>query len=182
MQVAPQGDLQAALKLDRIPLETVLSLVPEAKGQFIGALSGNVQADALMAKLGDPASWRGKADLNAPSLEVYGLPINKMSANLVVDGTQAKLSEFKADVEGTPLTGEGAVQKLKGDYAFKAVVHLGRTELTALNRLSPSFRPPIEIKGRRSSTAASPARSNRFASIRPGKCNARSAGRGVQSR
>src|SRR5262249_39085171 len=50
-------------------------------------------------------------------------------------------------VEGTPLTGEGEL-RLQDAYPFKGKIHLSQTDLAALNRLTPSLRPPLQIKGR----------------------------------
>ncbi|HEY7313884.1 MAG TPA: YdbH domain-containing protein [Gemmataceae bacterium] len=147
VQIVPQGDLRAALQLDKVPLDVVLSLLPGAKEQATGVLSGTLQARAPLARLSDPATWRGSATLTTPSVEVYGLALRNAAANLNVDQGKATLSTLKADLEGTPVTGEGQVQ-LKEDYPFKGEVHLGRTDLAALNRLAPALRPPIEIKGR----------------------------------
>jgi hypothetical protein len=147
VQVVPQGDLRATLKIDRVPLDVALNLLPGAKDQAAGALSGTVQARAPMARLSDPANWHGSAGLTSPSIQVYSLTLRKASANVNVDQGRAILREVKADVEGTPLTGEGELS-LKGKYPFKAELHLGRTDLAALNRLAPDFRPPVEIKGR----------------------------------
>jgi hypothetical protein len=74
------------------------------------------------------------------------MTLQNASADVVVDQAKASLTSLKADLQGTPVTGDGEVQ-LKGDYPFKGALHLGRTDLATLNRLAPSFRPPIEIKG-----------------------------------
>ncbi|HWG42938.1 MAG TPA: hypothetical protein VN688_09145 [Gemmataceae bacterium] len=146
VEVIPQGDVRAKLKIEQIPLDVVLNLLPATKDQAAGVLSGTLQARAPVAGLGDAATWRGSAALTAPSIEVYGLTLRNASADLNVDQGRALLKAFKADVAGTPLTGKGELQ-LKDDYAFKSEIHLARTDLAAINRLAPSFRPPIEIKG-----------------------------------
>ncbi|MGH7225590.1 MAG: hypothetical protein ACRELF_20425, partial [Gemmataceae bacterium] len=147
VQVVPRGDLQAALDLTQIPLATALSLAPQIGDRATGILSGRIQVRAPLEKLSDPTNWRGSANVNSPHLTVYGLPLANLSVGLIVDEARARLTTFKADVAGTPLTGKGELG-LQGDYPFKAEVHLGGTDLTALNRLAPAFRPPLEIKGR----------------------------------
>jgi translocation and assembly module TamB len=147
VEVVPSGDLQAALKLDEIPLATLRNLMPPIKGEMTGILSGTVQARVPLMKLSDPASWRGGANVNVPSAEIFGLPLRNAAVNLIVDDTRARLSTFKAEVEGAPLTGQGEVQ-LQGAYPFQAEVHLDRGDLTTLNRLAPAFQPPFELKGR----------------------------------
>lgn len=146
VQVMPRGDVQASLKLDRLPLATLLSLAPGVGNQVMGILSGTVQARAPLEKLSDPASWRGSANLSSPSLALYGLSLRDAAVGLIVDEARARLSTLKADVAGAPLTGKGEVQ-FKDDYPFKAEMHLGRSDLTALNRLAPAFRPPFELQG-----------------------------------
>ena len=147
VQVVPSGDLQASLKLDQIPLATLLSVVPQVGQQVTGAVSGTVQARAPLEKLGDPASWRGATNLSAPRMEVYGIPLRNAAVGLIVDEAKARLSTFKADLEGAPLTGKGEIQ-FKDDYPFQAEIILARGDLTSLNRLAPAFRPPFELKGR----------------------------------
>lgn len=146
VQVVPSGDLQASLKLDRVPLATLLSLVPHIGEHVTGILSGTVQGRAPLLKLSDPASWRGVANLNVPEAAVYCVLLRNAVANLIVDETRARLTTFKAEVEGAPLTGGGEVQ-LKGAYPFKADVHLTSGDLTTLDRLPSAFRPPFELKG-----------------------------------
>ncbi len=146
VQIVPQGDLQADVKVDRVSLDAALNLLPATKNQATGLLSGTIQARAPMMSLSDPATWHGSASLSSSSIEVYGLTMRKASADLNVDRGRATLSTFKADVEGKPLSGEGDLA-LKGEYPFKVALQLGRTDLAALNRMAPSFRPPIEIKG-----------------------------------
>lgn len=152
VEVVPRGDLQASLKLDRIPLETLLQVYFGASSvrdgsRLAGVLSGTVQARAPLLKLGDPASWRGTANLNLPSADVFGIPLRNAVANLIVDETRARLSTFKADVAGEPLTGQGEVQ-LQGAFPFKAEAHVDRGDLSTLHGLTPALRPPFELKGR----------------------------------
>jgi translocation and assembly module TamB len=147
VEVVPRGDLQASLNLDRLPMGTLLSLAPGMKEQVSGILSGKVQARAPLMKLNDAASWRGSANLSVPNVKVYGVPLNNASASLIVDEARARLSTFKADFAGAPLTGEAEL-RLQGNYPFKAEVHLGSSDLKMLNRLAPAFRPPFTLTGR----------------------------------
>jgi hypothetical protein len=146
VQIVPQGDLWALVKINQIPLDVVLNLLPGAKDQASGVLSGRVEGRVPVKNLRDPASWRGSAALTSPNILVYGMTLQNASADLVVDRAKATLTSLKADLQGTPITGDGELQ-LEGDYPFKSALHLGRTDLATLNRLAPSFRPPIEIKG-----------------------------------
>lgn len=147
IEVVPRGDLQASLKLKQIPVATILSLIPQAKGAATGTLSGDVQARAPLEKVGDPASWRGSAKLETPGLVAYGVPLTKAAASLIVDETRARLETFAAEAAGLALTGKAELQ-LRGAYPFTAEVHTGRTDLSALNRLGSAFRPPVELAGR----------------------------------
>lgn len=149
VQVVPQGDLRATLHLDKVPLDVLLSLLPAAKGQAAGVLSGTLQARVPMASLGDPATWRGSATLTAPNIAVYGLALRNASANLNVEQGEATLSALKANLEGTPMASEGVIW-LKDNYPFRVGVKLGDIDLAALSRLTPSLRPPIKIKGQAS--------------------------------
>jgi translocation and assembly module TamB len=147
VEVVPRGDLQAALKLDEVPLGMLLDFVSPLKGQMAGMLSGTVQVRAPLMKLSDPASWRGSANLHVPSVEIFGLPLRNAAVRLIVDAMRARLSTFQADIEGAPLTGQAELQ-LQGAYPFQAEAHLSGGDLTMLHRLAPAFRPPFELKGR----------------------------------
>jgi translocation and assembly module TamB len=147
IEVVPRGDLQASLKLKWIPVATILSLIPQAKGAATGTLSGEVKAHAPLEKVGDPANWRGSAKLETPGLVAYGIPLTKAAASLIVDETHARLDTFAAEIAGLALTGKAEL-RLQGVYPFSAEVHTGRADLSALNRLGPAFRPPVELAGR----------------------------------
>jgi hypothetical protein len=146
VQVVPQGELHVKLKVEQIPLGVVLNLLPATKDLATGVLSGDLDARASMATLAEPSTWRGSAHLSSPAFEVYGLTVRDASATVEAAGGKATLKDFKADVAGTPLTGDGHLD-LKGAYMFEAGIHLDRIDLAELNRLAPSFRPPVEIKG-----------------------------------
>jgi translocation and assembly module TamB len=147
IEIVPRGDLQASLKLDRVPLAAFLSLASPLNQYGAGALSGVVQARAPLMKLSDPASWRGTANLNAPNVDILDLPLRDLVISLIVEETRARFATFKTEVAGAPLTGHGEVQ-LHGAYPFQAEVHLERGDLTTLHRLAPAFRPPFDLKGR----------------------------------
>src|SRR6185312_14883534 len=142
VQVVPRGDVQASLKLEQLPLATLLSVIPQVGPHVTGAVSGTVQARAPLEKLSDPATWRGATNLTAPLLEVYGIPLRDAAVGLLVDEAKARLTTLKADLEGAPLTGKGEIQ-FKDNYPFQAEVNLARGDLTTLNRLAPAFRPPF---------------------------------------
>jgi translocation and assembly module TamB len=151
VEVVPRGALQAELKLEHMPTETMLGSFLPGKGVqsevLSGALSGEVKVRAPLEKLSDPATWRGSANLSSPHLKLYGVPMRDASASLVVDEVGARLTALKAQLEGAPLTGEAEL-RLKDSYPFKAALQMGQADLSALNRLPESFRPPVAVAGR----------------------------------
>ncbi len=154
IEVVPRGELQASLKLNRMETASILEkFLPGAArdkemGELAsGMLSGEIQARAPLEKLADPATWRGSASLSSPQLALYGVPLDNASVRLLVDEARARLTVLKAEVQGAPLNGDAELG-LKDAYPFKASLQLGRVELSALNRLPESFRPPVAIAGR----------------------------------
>ncbi|HEY7326112.1 MAG TPA: hypothetical protein VH592_00625 [Gemmataceae bacterium] len=147
VEVVPRGDLQTSLKFDQLPLSRLLGLAPQIRGDIAGVVSGTVQARAPLMNLSDPANWRGAANLNSPNARVFGIPLRNAEVRLSVDDTRARLSTLKANVEGAPLTGQGEV-RFQGAFPFEAEVHMASGDLTTLDRLTPAFRPPFELRGK----------------------------------
>jgi hypothetical protein len=146
-EVAPEGDLSGDLTIDHIPLAQVLLLLPGLKQAGPeGTLSGTVSGRAPANRLRDPASWRGRASLRSERLVAYGLAAQDVQANLTVGGARALLNDFRATLEGGPLTGSGDIG-LSGTYAYKGKLELRRVDLGAIKRLAPSFRPPFPVQG-----------------------------------
>jgi translocation and assembly module TamB len=144
--VVPQTDLAADLKVDGLPLDVLLGLLPGAKGQAKGDLTGTVRFSAPVAKLREPASWKGDATLRSKQLDAYGLALDDAEARVKVDGGVATLSELKGQLEGAPVRGSASVQ-LKDDYPFQGKLALQRFDLAASRRLAPGFRPPFPVRG-----------------------------------
>src|SRR5262249_50001620 len=65
VDVVPQKDLHADLRLKEVPLERFLALAVGPKGKPGGRLTGAVSFDAPVARLREPASWRGKASVDS---------------------------------------------------------------------------------------------------------------------
>jgi hypothetical protein len=147
LEVEPPGNLTANLTVDRLPLDLALSLLPGAKGQAHGNLSGTLQGKVPTNRLGDPTAWAASGTLRSDRLQAYGLAAENVAATLAVAGGQARVSDFRADVEGAGLTGNGLL-RLTGSYPFTARVDLAKANLDALQRLNPNLRPPVAIRGR----------------------------------
>ena len=87
MELAPLGDLSGDFHIDRFPLEMALSPLPGASGKAVGAVSGRVEAHGLPVKtLTDPTTWHATGKLSSERIEVYGLALTNVAADLAVDG------------------------------------------------------------------------------------------------
>jgi translocation and assembly module TamB len=146
VQVVPQGDLEAELKLEHLPLDFALEALPKATAQAEGALSGDVKARVPLARLTEPAAWRGSANLTSRSIRLYGLTLRDAAVGLTVEEGRARLGRLTANLEGAPVKGSGEVQ-LTGAYPVTADLRLQKADLAVLQRLSPSLRPPVTVAG-----------------------------------
>jgi hypothetical protein len=152
VDVIPQGDVRADLKVENVPLDVLLDRLPGAGGKARGDLSGKVHFRAPLAKVSDPASWKAVADLRSPAVVVWGLRLAAVAAQLTIDKGEAKLKGVKASLEGAPVTGS-ARAKLTGPYPFEASLALQGADLSASARLVPGLRPPFPVEGTASVTA-----------------------------
>jgi hypothetical protein len=146
VQVVPQGELSADLKVDRIPLDGVLAQLPGTTGWAGGPLTGEVRFHAPVDRLRQPAAWTGTADLSAPQVRLHGLDLRDFALRLTADRGVATLERLAANVEGAPLTASGTV-KLSGGYPFQGRLEAKEVDLGASARLVPDFRPPFPVAG-----------------------------------
>ncbi len=151
VQISPPGSATAELTLDQVSLDRVASLVPGGL-QLSGALSGGVNVEAPVATVGNLATWKGSGNLRAADLHVLGLAVTNPSADARLERGKLTLSQARATIEGADLTASGDVD-LAGNQRFTAHVVLKPMDLTALQRLAPSFRPPVPLAGRIEATA-----------------------------
>jgi translocation and assembly module TamB len=145
-QISPPGDLTASLTVDRVPLDAALARLPGAGRDSEGAGSGDVKLRAPADRLRDPAALEAGGSLRSDRLRVYGLTLRDTSAALSAERGVTRVSDFKTDLEGAPVTGSGDV-RLSGQYPYRAQLALARGDLALLSRLAPDFRPPVTPAG-----------------------------------
>ena len=152
MEVAPLGDLSGNLRVDRFPLDVVLSRLPGASGLAEGAFSGHVDMHAAVQTLTDPTTWHANGQLTSDRIAAYGLEFTGVSADVSVEGGKAKVSGVKAILAKANLTGDAALT-LASPWTYTGVLSVKGLDLAAAQRLAPYFRPPFDVQGAADATA-----------------------------
>jgi hypothetical protein len=147
MQLLPSGDLKLKLDVNQVPLSRALALLPGAEGKADGVLTGHVEARVPVNRLRDPKAWNASGTLRSDRLAVYGVALTKAKLALTVTDGVAMAHDLDVEVEGGRVTGSAEVT-LGGDYPYKGRLVMKDADLTALQRLSPTVRPPVTVKGR----------------------------------
>ena len=142
--VAPRGDLTAALKLDRVPLEQVFAAVPGMKGKGAGGVSGDFQLRAPGDALGDISRFDMTGDLHSDALTVYGQHAKKMSAHLALKDGIAKLTDATVDLYDGGITGRIGLP-LAGNTPGEFDVTFKGIDTGALTKAIPDS--PLKLQG-----------------------------------
>jgi hypothetical protein len=146
MRVVPLGAWDAALTLERIPLEAVAGLAGD-NAKLGGAFSGQFTVHAPAGKFNDLAAIEGNGNITAPQLRAYGLTLADAAASLEIKGGVARLSQFTAKLEGTPVHASAEL-RLSGAYPLKAQLDLKNWDLAALQKLAgESIKSPVRVAG-----------------------------------
>jgi uncharacterized protein involved in outer membrane biogenesis len=148
----PEGDLTADLTLTEVPLAQVLSAAG-VKEEAGGAVSGTANLRAPAGKLRDPATWEGSAKLSAARVAAYGWALTDAGFTVRVGKGVLTVSDVTAKLEGAPVSGS-AEGKLTPPYTYEGKLELAKGDLTSLQRLAPSVRPPLAVAGQFTLAAA----------------------------
>ena len=133
-------DLAEAFKQFELPLPVSLR----------GKVSINAQVDIPTDSTGDWKTYRVRGPVSSSRLEVEGLPLEKLSANLNLDKGIVSISDFIGTIPGPEghLGGSFHVDgnvTLKEGYPFQANVELSRTSLAAIEKLTGPL--PLVLQG-----------------------------------
>jgi translocation and assembly module TamB len=148
LQLIPLGGLEAGLTVEHLPLDLALNRLPGAAGLAHGLLNGEVKVKAPADRLSDPTAYDASASLRSDRLEAYGLALTRAAAELTLRGGVVRAADVKADLEGSPLTGQAELDLGGKGYPYKLEASLSKVDLTAVQRLAPSLRPPVPVEGR----------------------------------
>jgi uncharacterized protein involved in outer membrane biogenesis len=146
LQVAPLGELSAAVTLDRVPLSAVAGEAA-ARVPFDGTLSGKLTARAPADKLKDLASVQGNGTLSSDRMSAYGLSLTQVSASVQLAGGVVRLSDLQGKLEGTPITASAEL-KIDGAFPFQGQLMLKDWDLSALQKLAGQTKEsPLPVSG-----------------------------------
>jgi hypothetical protein len=146
LEVIPEGDLTARLRLQAIPLDGALAFLPKAAEQARGAFSGNMDIRVPASKLKDLAAWNASGAITAERLDLYGLALEDVALSLQVHQGNASLQLTRGKLEETPLTAAAELH-LADPYPFTGKLSIPNADLAALQHLSPDVKPPVSIQG-----------------------------------
>jgi hypothetical protein len=151
-QLFPRGDLAAGLRLDRISVARVLSLVPQAADGTDGVLTGSLAFRAPVARLQDRATWQADGRVAVPHARVAGLAFDEARADVRLASGELSVANGQALLEQTPVDVSGGL-RVTAPYAYHGKLSLSQTDLAALQRLNPKLRPPVSLAGRLNASA-----------------------------
>jgi hypothetical protein len=146
LPVASLGDLTADVALDRIPLGRVAELAG-AGGLVRGEASGRLHAQVPGDRLQEVDAWSARGSLTLPEVEVRGLPLRGLAAEVRLEKGRLSLDDVRAQVAGGPVGGAADV-RLAEPFAYHGRVEARALDLAALRRLAPEYRPPVKLEGR----------------------------------
>jgi hypothetical protein len=146
LQLVPAGPLQATLRVERFPVDRLLTLLPGVSVDTTGELSGVVEASVPSDRMRDPAAWEASADLTSPWLRSAGLTMTGASLRAAVARGTATLTDLHGRVAGGSLAGSGDMG-LTAPYPYQSRIELLDIDAAALALLAPAYRPPVTALG-----------------------------------
>ncbi len=150
--VSPPGDLTAKLKLDAIPVANLARLAGEGSADAAGSFSGDLEFTAPAGKLTDRTAWEATATLKTDKLQAFNWTLTDARFRTELRDGTLHLIEDTGSLEGIQYQGVGKLSIL-APYGFEASLELAESELEALQKLSPSLRPPVAISGKLTASA-----------------------------
>lgn len=146
LQLEPLGDLTARLAVDRVPIDRILAMMPDAAGRARGNLSGTLDARAPAKDFSRPEAWRATGRLRVDRLAGYSLAIENVGGEIRLELGTLTISNLTGRLAGATLSG-GAELALQTPYPYHANLQTSRADLSLLNRLPPQERPPVSLAG-----------------------------------
>ena len=145
---APPNYLEAQLALKDLDLgKTVDQLGIQLPFPVTGRLSIQMKLGIPVDTPKDFKTYRldGTADL--PTLSIAGLDLTNVHASVKLANGMLRLEEARADVAGTPFTGQAEL-RIEDNYAFQGKADVAHFKLDTLRRLAPHFQLPVaELRG-----------------------------------
>jgi hypothetical protein len=150
--VFPRGDLTLNLDMTRLPLGSLQRLVPGGGRFLAGTVSGKVTASTPLADLATPQKWRGKASLRGAVVEVRGLAVRDLSANVALGDGKLSVADLRGEVAGAPLRGSATLslldkQPVSGHLSVRGL------DVSVLRPLLPASWQYLKPSGRADLTA-----------------------------
>lgn len=145
-RLLPLGDLVADVRLERVPLDLPLRLLPGVR-QAKGTASGELRCLAAEGRITEPAAWDVAGRIRSERISAYGLTVTDLSAALTIAKGTAIVSDFQGDCASARVAGNGRL-RLGADFAYEARLAAAGVQLAFLEGLQPNLRPPFSAGGR----------------------------------
>ena len=85
--------------------------------------------------------------MSSDKIELFGLALNAVQAEVSLDRGTAKLTRAVARLESAALTGHGNLAVVD-PWSYKVRVDFEPIDLSTIQRVAPGFRPPVPLVGR----------------------------------
>lgn len=148
----PEGDLEAHLDLDRLPVGQILGLFPDLAKGADGSFSGKLHFKAPAGQLTEPSKWSGQATLTAEKAKAVGWEMQRVNLDATLANGLLSLKHLTGMVEGTEVSASGEL-KLADRYPFTGKLDFKQLDLAMFNKLAPTLKPPVELAGKFETTA-----------------------------
>lgn len=145
MPLDPVGDLKAKVTFEHIPVSQLARLVGAAE-PVQGDVSGSVTALVPGISLTDSATWQAQAEFTSARVAALGLAVRNSAARLRLDKGTLELIDFRANLDGAPVTAAVRV-RVVAPFAFGGEVKVHNVDLSAAQRLAPKWRLPVTLEG-----------------------------------
>ncbi len=146
VSLVPAGELTADVAVRNIPAAQVASLVPGLAGTVGGTLSATLRGRVPVKRVQDPAAWDVTGTLTAPRLDINGLAGEALACGIRLHGGTLSVTDAQLQVAGAVLQGSGDVQVAR-PFRYQARVDLHDSDLAALAKLPPRYRPAVALAG-----------------------------------
>src|SRR5208337_3073690 len=123
LELLPQGDVSASLKLQQIPLSRAVRLLSEKAAAVTGTFSANLTAHAPAARLRQPDAWNLTADLTCLDAQAEGGVLANATAQITMRNGVLSLERCSGELNDSLLAGKGMLH-MTAPYLYEANLQL----------------------------------------------------------
>lgn len=149
----PRGPVRTDLRLEDVPLASILQVVPQLESLGDGAtISGQVSASAPAEQIQQPAAWSGSGRVSLEGFRFAELPELAASTEFQLAEGLLALRDIQAAAAGADLTGTARLQ-LVSPFDFTTRLTVKVPNLGVVGQLQLPVDLPLDVAGSLRATA-----------------------------